>query len=81
MSLFKDSDWDPNSIRHVHPAVWPQWPFDEPPKTRERSEPIYNISSDLDLMLPMRDGVRLATDVHRPRAAARGAQHKGVSYF
>ena len=69
MSLLKDSDWDPNSIRHVHPAVWPQWPFDEPPKTRERSEPIYNISSDLDLMLPMRDGVRLATDVHRPRAA------------
>ena len=69
MSIINNSNWDPDRIRHMHPAVWPQWPFNEPPKTRERSEPSYNISSDLDLMLPMRDGVRLATDVYRPRAA------------
>jgi hypothetical protein len=61
--------WDPNSVRHVHPAVWPQWPFDSPPEVRERSEPAYNIFSEYDLMISMRDDVRLAADVHRPRAA------------
>lgn len=60
---------DPNAVRHTHPAVWPQWPFDEPPQVRERSLPIYGIHSEMDLRIPMRDGVRLAADVYRPRAA------------
>lgn len=60
---------DPERVRHIHPAVWPQWPFDEPPKVREQSAPIYNIQADTNLRIPMLDGVRLAADVYRPRAA------------
>ncbi|MEE9256497.1 MAG: CocE/NonD family hydrolase, partial [bacterium] len=60
---------DPESVRHVHPAVWPQWPFDEPPPRRERSEPLYSTSAETDLRIVMRDGIRLAADVYRPRAA------------
>ncbi|MEE9241067.1 MAG: CocE/NonD family hydrolase [bacterium] len=71
MRLSSNPRVDPNSARHIHPAIWPQWPFDEPPKVRERSEPKYNIFSEYDLMIPMRDGVRLAADIHRPRAAGR----------
>jgi len=59
---------DPDRVRHIHPAVWPQWPFDEAPKVREQSAPIYNIQSDTNLRISMLDGVRLAADVYRPRA-------------
>ena len=31
------------------------------------SEPAYDVSAELNVMVPMRDGVRLATDVYRPR--------------
>ncbi|OGL58446.1 MAG: hypothetical protein A3J27_11985 [Candidatus Tectomicrobia bacterium RIFCSPLOWO2_12_FULL_69_37] len=61
--------WNPDSVRHIHPAVWPQWPFDEPPAVRERSEPRYNIRAETDLRIRVRDGVHLAADVYRPRAA------------
>jgi hypothetical protein len=59
---------DPDRVRHIHPAVWPQWPFDEAPKVREQSAPIYNIQSDTNFRISMLDGVRLAADVYRPRA-------------
>ncbi|MBI3024395.1 MAG: CocE/NonD family hydrolase [Candidatus Tectomicrobia bacterium] len=61
--------WHPDSVRHIHPAVWPQWPFDEPPAVRERSEPRYNIRAEADQRIKMRDGVHLAADVYRPRTA------------
>jgi len=57
----------PDTVRHIHPAVWPQYPFDEPPKARERSEPRYNIRAETDQRIKMRDGVHLAADVYRPR--------------
>ncbi|MEK6711593.1 MAG: CocE/NonD family hydrolase [Nitrospinota bacterium] len=64
-----DRRFDPNSVRHMYPAVWPQWPFNEPPKVREQSQPIYSIHAETDVWIPMRDGVRLAADIYRPRSA------------
>ena len=69
MSRNIEPDVDPDRIRTVHPAAWPQWPYDEPPKVRERSEPRHAITSDMDLLIPMRDGVHLAADVYRPRSS------------
>ncbi|MFB6361265.1 MAG: CocE/NonD family hydrolase, partial [Halobacteriales archaeon] len=37
------------------------------------SEPRYDVSAELDVMIPMRDGTRLATDVYRPRDPETGA--------
>ncbi len=34
--------------------------------TASASEPIWDVHKDTDVMVPMRDGVRLATDVYRP---------------
>ncbi len=59
---------NPNSIRTISPSAWPQYPFDEEPKTPERSEPRYSIFPEYDLRIQMRDGVRLAADVFRPWA-------------
>ncbi len=44
MRLSPNSRVDPNSARHIHPAIWPQWPFDEPPKVRERVETIKRVA-------------------------------------
>ena len=35
-------------------------------QARSRSEPTYEVFVEKDIMVPMRDGVRLATDVYRP---------------
>jgi len=62
---------DANRVRSVDPLVWPQFPYDEPPRIPERSEPRYSISSDLEARIPMRDGIRLATDILRPQAVGK----------
>ncbi|MFQ5878554.1 MAG: CocE/NonD family hydrolase [Dehalococcoidia bacterium] len=62
---------DPNCIRTANPAQWPQYPYDEPPPTPERSEPKYGIYEENDVRIPMRDGVRLAADILRPYAPGR----------
>ena len=31
---------DPDRVRHMYPAVHPQWPFDSRPAVREGSAPI-----------------------------------------
>ena len=59
---------DADRIRCIDPLVTPQYPFDEPPRAPERSEPRYATFSDHDARIPMRDGVRLAADVLRPHA-------------
>jgi predicted acyl esterase len=58
-------------IKTVEPSTWPQVPFDGPPRTPEASQPTYAIREDLDVRIPMRDGVRLSADVFRPAAAGR----------
>lgn len=58
--------YEPNLVRSIHPKAYPQWPFDEPPKVPESSQPVYTISADLDQMIGMRDDVNLAADVFRP---------------
>ncbi|MCC7483672.1 MAG: CocE/NonD family hydrolase [Burkholderiales bacterium] len=60
---------DANRIRCVDPLVSPQYPFNEPPRPPERSEPRYASVADYEARIPMRDGVRLAADVIRPSAA------------
>lgn len=61
--------YNPESVRTVNPSVWPQYPFDEPPKMPESSKVAYSIFSEYDLRLTMRDGVRLAFDIFRPWGA------------
>ena len=60
---------DANRIRCVDPLVSPQYPFNEPPRPPERSEPRYATFADYEARIPLRDGVRLAADVIRPSAA------------
>jgi uncharacterized protein len=60
---------DSAGVRSLDPAAWPQFPFDEPPKMRECSRPAYNIREDLDIRIPMQDGVKLAADIFRPSAS------------
>jgi uncharacterized protein len=59
---------DPNRIRCIDPLVWPQYPFNETPRTPEQSQPRYASLSDYESMIPLRDGVKLAADVIRPHA-------------
>ena len=41
-------------------------------KTNEPSQPIYNMKVEgIDIMVPMRDGVRLAVDIYRPEGEGR----------
>ncbi|MBI4200691.1 MAG: CocE/NonD family hydrolase [Chloroflexi bacterium] len=40
-------------------------------QTRVRSEPTYEVHVERDVMVTMRDGVRLATDVYRPAVSGR----------
>ena len=60
---------DAERIRCVDPLVTPQYPFDQPPRPPERSEPRYATIANYEARIPMRDGVRLAADVLRPSAA------------
>ncbi len=64
-------DVDPNRVRSIDPLVWPQYPFDEPPKTPERSEPRYSTFADYDVRIPMRDGTKLVADILRPYGAGK----------
>jgi predicted acyl esterase len=59
---------DANRIRCIDPLVSPQYPYNETPRTPERSEPRYASISDYEARIPLRDGVRLAADVIRPHA-------------
>jgi hypothetical protein len=38
---------------------------------KEESKPVYRVKKEKDLMVPMRDGVRICTDVYRPDAAGK----------
>ncbi|MFQ5861416.1 MAG: CocE/NonD family hydrolase, partial [Dehalococcoidia bacterium] len=58
----------PQQRPHRHPSTWPQYPYDEPPPTPERSEPRYGIHAWTDVRIPVRDGTKLATDIYRPYA-------------
>jgi putative CocE/NonD family hydrolase len=62
---------DANRIRSIDPLVWPQVPFNESPKTPERSEPRYGIYCDYEARIPLRDGIKLAADVLRPHAGGK----------
>lgn len=35
------------------------------------SQPTYKVEVDVNVMVPMRDGVKLATDIYRPEAEGR----------
>ncbi|MBI4630057.1 MAG: CocE/NonD family hydrolase [Candidatus Rokubacteria bacterium] len=59
---------NPDSLRTPNPSAWPQYPFNDAPRTREQSPPRYRISSDTAVRIPMRDGITLAADVFRPAA-------------
>ncbi|HET9662757.1 MAG TPA: hypothetical protein VFP00_00905, partial [Burkholderiales bacterium] len=59
---------DPDRIRCIDPLVSPQYPFNDAPRTPERSEPRYASISDYEARIPLRDGIRLAADVIRPHA-------------
>jgi predicted acyl esterase len=59
---------DADRIRCIDPLVSPQYPYNETPRTPERSEPRYASISDYEARIPLRDGVRLAADVIRPHA-------------
>jgi len=65
----EDMTVDANRIRCIDPLVSPQYPFNEPPRPPERSEPRYATFADYEARIPLRDGVRLAADVLRPSAA------------
>jgi putative CocE/NonD family hydrolase len=36
--------------------------------SQEPSQPVYRVDEELNVMVPMRDGIRLATDIYRPEA-------------
>ena len=59
---------DTTGVRTVNPSTWPQYPYDEQPHTPESSQPIYELTADYDIRIPMRDGITLAADVYRPAA-------------
>ncbi len=54
-------------VKTVNPSNWPQFPFNEPPKTPEQSKPMYTIDES-ETRIPMRDGIKLAADIYRPSA-------------
>jgi len=59
------------AIKTADPVTWPQVPFDARPAAREESRVEYDIQADTDVLIPMRDGVRLSADVFRPSAPGR----------
>ena len=60
-----------DKIKTVDPSTWPQYPFDQDPAVPECSAPSYEIHDDTDVMIAMRDGVRLSADIFRPVAPGR----------
>ena len=61
---------DLDAIRSADPPTWPQYPFDEAPAIREVSAPSWSIQFE-EVMIPVRDGIRLAADLLRPSAPGR----------
>jgi uncharacterized protein len=59
---------DPFSLRSPLPGAWPQYPYDEPPRTPEESPARYEVAYDFDQSLTLSDGTRLLLDLYRPRA-------------
>lgn len=57
-----------DSVRTANPAAWPQYPYENPPRTPEQSPIRYAIHSDTAQRLSLHDGVELAFDVYRPAA-------------
>ncbi|HVB76649.1 MAG TPA: CocE/NonD family hydrolase [Candidatus Nitrosotalea sp.] len=60
-------DASPWGIRTTEPSVWPQYPYNQVPRTPERSRPRYTISNQWDVSLRMRDGVEILLDIYRPQ--------------
>ena len=58
----------PDSIRTSNPAAWPQYPYNESPRTPEQSEVRFSILPEYAKRLRLRDGVELTFDVMRPAA-------------
>jgi putative CocE/NonD family hydrolase len=70
-----DMRWRPKGYKPVGERVAPGTDvkgryFDGYPQiwTKEGSQPKYSVKVEKDIMVPMEDGVRLATDVYRPDA-------------
>ena len=59
---------NPHGIRTVNPTVWPQYPYNDVPKTPEQSEPRYEIQTEWNQAVAVRDGTKLLLDVYRPNA-------------
>src|ERR1700761_7848785 len=57
--------------RSANPQTRPQYPYNLRPRSREQSEPIYGVTSNPDVQIPMPDGVQLMADVFRPFAPGR----------
>ncbi len=59
---------NPESIRTVNPSSWPQFPYNDSPRTPEQSQPRFSIFPEYAKRFKLRDGVELAYDVFRPFA-------------
>lgn len=57
-----------DQVKTAYPSTWPQYPYEGVPADREGSRVEYEIREDRDVLIPMRDGVRLSADVFRPGA-------------
>ena len=66
--MFQRPQVNPESIRTVNPSTWPQYPYNQAPRTPEQSPISYSIFAETDKRLRVRDGVELAYDVFRPHA-------------
>lgn len=62
----KDRESSPYGLRTVNPTAWPQYPYNNEPRTPECSKACYEIQNDWNLELRMRDGARILLDVYRP---------------
>lgn len=67
----KRHDASPFGLRTVNPTAWPQYPFDDTPRSPERSRAEYEIQNDWNLEIELRDGVRLLLDIYRPHRPGR----------
>ncbi|MCC7107437.1 MAG: CocE/NonD family hydrolase [Chloroflexi bacterium] len=59
---------NPYSIRTPYPSVWPQYPYNNVPRTPEQSLPRYTVQNDWNQAVAVRDGTKLLLDVYRPYA-------------
>tara|TARA_A100001037_G_scaffold303487_1_gene337661 strand:- start:42178 stop:43803 length:1626 start_codon:yes stop_codon:yes gene_type:complete len=60
---------NPESIRTINPSSWPQYPFNEEPKSREISLPKYSVFIENSKTLTVRDGIDIFYDVYRPNVS------------